>query len=78
MAKTHYANVDRANESDTQDYWSDTYCGLECCESPMSNIISEVDCKNCIKVFTAFERKLKHDNPMQEVEVVNKGKATIL
>ena len=48
--KTHYAQCDRANESDNQDYWSSTACGLEYTESDMSENEKYVNCKNCIKV----------------------------
>lgn len=49
MSKTHYATCDRANESDNQDYWSDTYCGLEYTESPLSDRIEYVTCKKCLQ-----------------------------
>ena len=55
MSKTHYATCDRANESDTQDYWSNTLCGLEYTESPMSERIIEVTCKKCLKKFNKTE-----------------------
>lgn len=47
--KTHFATVERANESDNQDYWSETLCGLEYTESPLSDHIKDVTCKSCIK-----------------------------
>jgi len=47
--KTHYAELDPANESHNQSYWSDTACGLKESESPMSNRIEEVSCKSCLK-----------------------------
>jgi hypothetical protein len=47
--KTHYATVDRANESDNQDYWSNTLCGLEYTESPMEDKIEYITCKKCLK-----------------------------
>ena len=49
MTKIHYATVDRANESDNHDYWSETLCGLEYTESPMSDKIREVTCRKCLK-----------------------------
>jgi hypothetical protein len=49
MAKTHYANCDRANESDNNDYWGTTACGLEYTESPLSDRIEYVTCKKCLK-----------------------------
>lgn len=48
--KTHFGQVDRANESDNQDWWSDTYCGLEYHESPMTDREEYVTCKKCLKV----------------------------
>ena len=47
--KTHYGHCDRANESDNTDYWSATYCGLEYTESPITDKVSQVTCKNCLK-----------------------------
>jgi len=49
--KTHFAQCDKANESDTQDYWSNTICGLEYTESPLSENIKNVTCKKCLKKF---------------------------
>jgi len=51
MAKTHYATVERANESDNNDYWSATLCGLEYTESPLSDKWIEVTCKHCLKKY---------------------------
>lgn len=51
--KTHYAQVERANESDNQDYWSVTFCGLEESESPMSDKKEEITCKKCLKKLEA-------------------------
>lgn len=62
--KTHYGSVDRANESDTQDYWSNTLCGLEYHESPMSDRIEYVTCKNCKKIYTKRLKDFIHEiNP---------------
>lgn len=49
VGKTHYAMVSRANESDTQDYWSYPVCGLKESESPLTDKISKVTCKKCLK-----------------------------
>ena len=46
--KTHYGSCQRANESDNQDYWSNTACGLEYHESPMTDDETEVSCKKCL------------------------------
>ncbi len=47
--KTHFGYVDRANESYNQDEWSNTACGLEYTESPLSNNWNDVDCKRCLQ-----------------------------
>lgn len=49
--KTHYGWVDRANESDNNEYWSNTLCGLEDHESPMSDRIEYVSCLKCLKKY---------------------------
>jgi hypothetical protein len=54
MSKTHYASCDRANESDPEDYWGKTLCGLEYTESPMSDRIEYVTCKNCLNRHRSF------------------------
>ena len=58
MAKTHYALCEHANESDNQDYWSCTFCGLEYTESPLSDNIREVTCEKCLRAYER-EQKLK-------------------
>jgi len=55
--KTHYGTCDRANESDNQDYWSDTFCGLEYTESLMTDRENEVTCKRCLKVIEKMKSK---------------------
>ncbi len=57
MVKTHYAEVDRANESDNNDYWSATLCGLEETESPMDDNIKYVNCKKCLKRYKIQVKK---------------------
>ncbi len=52
--KTHYALVDRANESNPHDEWGDTFCGLEYTESPLTNRKDEVTCKKCLKAIPKF------------------------
>jgi len=47
--KTHFATCDKANESDNNDYWSVTLCGIENPESPISDKIVDVNCKKCLK-----------------------------
>ncbi len=61
MSKTHYASVDRANESDNQDWWSNTLCGLEYTESPLSDDITHVSCKKCIKSYPKYKEVMKRD-----------------
>ena len=57
MSKTHYATVDRANESDNNDYWSTTLCGLEETESPLDDNIKYVSCKKCKKSYENIIRR---------------------
>lgn len=52
--KTHYAIVERGNESTPHDEWGQTLCGLEYTESPLSNDITYVSCKKCIKAYPRF------------------------
>ncbi len=59
MKRTHFASVDRANESDNNDYWSDTACGLEYTESPLSDDWEEVTCKHCLKRKKGHEYETK-------------------
>ena len=49
MSKTHYAEVERATESNPIDFWTKTACGLEYTESPMTDNWKYVDCKKCLK-----------------------------
>ena len=57
--KTHYATVDRANESDNYDYWSNTLCGLEYTESPLTDKMKEVTCKKCLKIHKKANELIK-------------------
>lgn len=57
--KTHFASVELANESDNNDYWSGTICGIEETESPLSDKWNEVSCKKCLK------RKEQHELNMK-------------
>lgn len=50
--KTHFGTVERSNESDNNDYWSDTLCGLKEAEVNMSDNIKFVSCKRCLKSYT--------------------------
>jgi len=54
--KTHYATVDRANESDNMDYWSNTACGLEETESDLTDNPKYVTCKKCKKRLETFKQ----------------------
>ncbi len=67
-AKTHYAAVDRANESDNNDYWGRTACGLDECESPMSNRIEEITCKRCLKRINQTNKTSKQN---EKISVIN-------
>jgi hypothetical protein len=58
MAKTHYALCENANESDNNDYWSNTLCGLEYTVSPLSDRIEDVSCIKCLKRYKKPEEKV--------------------
>jgi hypothetical protein len=47
--KIHYATLTPGSPNDCDEYCDYTLCGLENTESPMSNKVSEVTCKNCLK-----------------------------
>lgn len=55
--KTHFATVERASESDNNDYWSNTVCGIE--SENVENDWSVVSCKKCLKRKDQFENELK-------------------
>lgn len=57
---THFANVDRGNESYPHDEWGETACGLEYTDSDLSNNWEFVSCKNCLK---ARGRWLRNKEP---------------
>ena len=58
-SKTHFATVERANESDNNDYWSETLCGLEYTESPLSDNIKNVTCKKCLKIYPNYKNQME-------------------
>lgn len=62
MAKTHYCGIDYPNESDNSYYYSPTACGLEYCESPMTDKVKEVTCKNCLRVLEKAEQSASNCN----------------
>ena len=45
--RLHYASVERGNESNPNDEWSKTACGLEL-ESGLTDKWEWVTCKNCL------------------------------
>jgi len=57
--KTHYGSCQRANESDNQDHWSKTSCGLEYTESPMTDKPKEITCKSCLKIYNKHLQMFK-------------------
>lgn len=59
MSKTHYATVDRANESNNHDEWHTTLCGLKETESPCDDNIKYVSCKKCLKRYPKYIENLK-------------------
>ena len=58
--KTHFAEVERGNESNPYDEWGPTLCGLEFTESPLTNNIKYVTCKKCIKAFPKYDSQMEH------------------
>lgn len=48
--KTHYASVERGNESQPYDEWSETACGLELEPDHLTNDKKWVTCKNCLRL----------------------------
>jgi len=58
--KTHFAEVERGNESNPHDEWERTLCGLEYTESPITNKIEEVTCKKCLRAFPKYDQQMKH------------------
>lgn len=56
--KTHFAiKTYSANESCNQDEWTNTWCGLEDTESPVTQNEELVTCKNCKKALEKFPVK---------------------
>jgi len=47
--KTHYCHIERGHEGDPMTYYSKTACGLEECESDMSDDREDVTCANCLR-----------------------------
>lgn len=58
--KIHFATVEKANESDNSDYWSDTVCGIE--SENVLNDWQSVTCKKCLCRRERFEAELKQAN----------------
>lgn len=55
MSKTHFAFVEKANESVNINFWSRTLCGLEETESPLEDNIKYVTCKKCLKAYDKYK-----------------------
>lgn len=47
--KIHYANVERGNESQPNDEWGITACGLELEPHSLTDREDWVSCKNCLR-----------------------------
>lgn len=58
--KTHFAEIERGNESNPYDEISSTLCGLEETESPVTNKIEEVTCKKCLKSFPKYNQQMNY------------------
>ncbi len=59
--KTHYATVERGNESDPLDEWSDPICGTQSEDIVLYNEWSVVDCKKCLNQREKFEAFRKQE-----------------
>lgn len=76
--KTHYASVERGNESDPMDYWSDTVCGIE--SENLDNDWSIISCKRCLKRKEQYKKEMKFHmeqnckDTAQFVEFMESGK----
>ena len=62
--KIHYAEIDRATESDNQNYWERTLCGLSEHDVEVTDKIEFVSCKKCIKAFPKYKKSV--DNHLGE------------
>ena len=67
MAKTHYCGIGYPNESDTNTYYTPTICGLEYCESPMTDKENEVTCGNCLRVIAKRKNKATAALPIMNI-----------
>lgn len=85
--KIHYAICERANESYNRDEWSETACGLEYTESPLTDRKKEVTCKNCLRIIARFEsvtpqgqqtKKGPALNDILEIEKLQNGQSYII
>lgn len=52
--KTHFASVERANESDNNNYWSKTVCGTE--SEKVDDDWDVVSCKKCLSQKNEYEK----------------------
>ncbi len=57
--KTHFAEVERGNESNPNDEWSETVCGTDSENLSMDSNWNFVDCKKCLKRRTQYEQEMK-------------------
>lgn len=58
--KTHYAEVERGNESDPTDYWDEkSLCGLS--YENFENDWELVDCKKCLKKKAEYYKQKERD-----------------
>lgn len=57
MAKTHFAHVERGNESNPHDDWGTTACGMTEYESPVTDELEYVTCTKCIRIVNASRSK---------------------
>jgi len=54
--KTHHAEVEKGNESNPHDEWSEPLCGTN--SEKVDNDWNVVDCKKCIKLKEQYELEM--------------------
>lgn len=57
--KTHFAELESGNEGYPYDEWSQTVCGLEYTESPLTNNWNEVSCKRCLQLKERYKKEME-------------------
>lgn len=55
--KIHYATVERGNEENPQDDWSEPICNTRVYEPEVENDWDIVDCKKCLRLRVSYEKE---------------------